>query len=181
MPSSDPTNGNRESPPGRRGFQERMLTERKLKAARIEVPATSANLGPGFDCLGLALALSNTVEVEYDEGSRDVRLESVTGSEKEDLDPDDNLICNAYREWRRAVDPDVPGVRFHLDLGVPMARGLGTSAAAIVAGLAAACFYPEKKLDRQRIINLAARIEQHPDNVVPCVVEIGRASCRERV
>jgi len=140
-----------------------------MKRLRIEVPATSANLGPGFDCLGMALDLVDVVEVELDPGSREVQLTDLSGADRE-IDHLDNLLCHAYRAWEADVGTELPGARFKVECSIPIGKGFGSSAAAIVAGLAAGAAASEDKNPRERIVRLATRLEGHPDNVVPATL-----------
>ncbi|MGI8825622.1 MAG: homoserine kinase [Chloroflexota bacterium] len=135
-----------------------------MRRIRIQVPATSANLGPGFDCLGLALNLTDTIRVELDADNDEVSLTGVEGT-SEELDREESLLCRAYRAWADDTGATLPGARFALESRIPIGRGLGSSAAAIVGGLAAAAFAAEDKEPRQRILRLGTRLEGHPDNV----------------
>lgn len=133
---------------------------------RIEVPATCANLGPGFDTLGIAVDLTDIVRVTFNDSSREVTLQSGTV----DLDTQDNLICRAYRLWATDTGTDLPGACFSLESRIPHARGLGSSAASIVAGLAAAARAADDKHPTKRILRLATAIEGHPDNIAPAIL-----------
>lgn len=145
---------------------------------RVRVPATSANLGPGFDSLGLALALYDEIEVERTPSGLSIE---VTGEGAEVADRGDNhLIVKVIRRafdvidaragTRAAADP-FAGLRLRCVNGIPHSRGLGSSAAAIVAGvLAARALHPYGQvLDDQAVFALATEIEGHPDNVAPCL------------
>jgi homoserine kinase len=134
-----------------------------VKALRVEVPASSANLGPGFDTLGLALELADTFTVERDDGSREVTVDGAT-CEAAGVPADEHYVCRAYRLWAQETGADLPGARFTLDRRIPIGRGLGSSAAAIVAGLAAAAFTAGDNDPRDRIVRLAGKMEGHPDN-----------------
>jgi homoserine kinase len=153
---------------------------------RVRVPATSANLGPGFDSLGLALTLYDDVEVEVTPGGA-VSIE-VTGEGAEIADRGENhLIVSVIRRAFEVIDaragdaPHVsralgsprprPGLRLRCVNGIPHSRGLGSSAAAIVAGLLAArALHPYGRvLDDQAVFALATELEGHPDNVAPCL------------
>jgi homoserine kinase len=132
-----------------------------MKRAQIEVPATSANLGPGFDCLGLALNIVDTVTVEP---APDVIKSYLHGAEDLGIDRHRNLICRAYNAWSTDTGMALPAVRFQLDSRIPIGKGLGSSAASIVAGLAAARFVANEKDGLARMLRLASRLEGHPDN-----------------
>lgn len=141
-----------------------------MSRIRIEVPATSANLGPGFDAFALALTIVNTIHAEFLPDSDDVILAGMTGEAAEPLDPMDNLLCLAYRRWGEATDSMLPGVRFNVENAIPIGRGLGASAAAVVAGLAAGAFAAGEKQPKERLLQLASIIEGHPDNAVAAVL-----------
>jgi homoserine kinase len=131
---------------------------------RARVAATSANLGPGFDSLGLALDLDLEVRVHPDE--RD-RLE-YRGEGHVDDHPD-NLIHQGFRAVYAELGAPVPTVRFEVDNPIPLARGLGSSSAALVAGAALADAMLGTPLGRDGIFQLTAGLEGHPDNVAPAV------------
>lgn len=133
---------------------------------RIEVPATSANLGPGFDTLGMALDIVNTIELELTPDCREVIVAGMTGEGEGTLDPEDNLLCRAYKEWEEHSGVTLPGARFTYENRIPIGRGLGASAAAIVAGLAAGAAAAEEKEPRDRIVRLSSLMEGHADNAV---------------
>jgi homoserine kinase len=136
-----------------------------MKRLLVEVPATSANLGPGFDTLGLALNIVDTVQVELQDGDKDVVLCNVAGEDIDQLDPRENLICRAYRAWAEDTGANLPGARFSLQSRIPVGKGLGSSAASIVAGLSAATKAAHAENARSRALSLAARLEGHADNV----------------
>ncbi len=137
-----------------------------MKPIRIDVPATSANLGPGFDALALALDLTDTVTVEFDDNSQD----AVLCEGQNDLDPRKNLMCRAYRAWARETGEELPGVRFRLESHIPIGKGLGSSAAAIVGGLAAAGHATGHKDPQELMLRLAAGLEGHPDNTTAAIL-----------
>ena len=141
-----------------------------MRRLRIEVPATSANLGPGFDTLGLALDIVDTIQVELDPNSANVELCDVSGDGSQTLDPHDNLLCRAYRRWAEDTRANLPGARFTLERHIPIARGLGSSAAAIVAGLAAAAKASGKRSVQDRMLCLGTHLEGHPDNIAAAVL-----------
>jgi homoserine kinase len=134
--------------------------------ARVRVPATSANLGPGFDALGLALTLYDEVTVRVT-GSA-IRV-TVSGEGAGELPDDESHLvvrCALTAFERIGVRP--PGLEVACVNRIPQARGLGSSSAAIVAGiLAARALVPGAELD---VLGLASEIEGHPDNVAPCLL-----------
>lgn len=136
---------------------------------RISVPATSANLGPGFDALGLALELRNELEV-IPEGARgELRLE-IRGEGADTLPRDrEHLAYRALCAVFLQEEQPVPGLRIVQHNRIPTARGLGSSAATIVAGAAAALALLE--LDPgARLLQIACELEGHPDNVAPAIL-----------
>ena len=138
---------------------------------RVRVPATSANLGPGFDTLGLALALYDDVAAEV---TPDGVTVSVTGEGAGDLPVDDgHLVVRAMRATFDALGGQPSGLAVECVNRIPQARGLGSSSAAIVAGvLLARALVTDgyRHLDDSAALRLAAEIEGHPDNVAPCLL-----------
>ncbi|MEV0876235.1 homoserine kinase [Micromonospora echinofusca] len=138
---------------------------------RVRVPATSANLGPGFDALGLALALHDDVAAEVTAQGVTV---AVAGQGAGELPTDDrHLVVRAMRAAFDVLGGQPPGLAVECVNRIPQARGLGSSSAAIVAGvlLARALVTDgEARLDDDAALQLAARIEGHPDNVAPCLL-----------
>jgi homoserine kinase len=137
----------------------------------VDVPATTANIGPGFDCLGAALDLGNRFALEVIEGDGERFDLIIEGSEGAHLrgGPDNLVYRAAQRVWREAREEPV-GLRARVVLAVPPARGLGSSATAIVAGLVGANALVGEPLSREKLLELAIDLEGHPDNVVPSLV-----------
>ncbi|MET8350047.1 MULTISPECIES: homoserine kinase [unclassified Micromonospora] len=138
---------------------------------RVRVPATSANLGPGFDALGLALGLYDDLAAEVAPGG--VRV-TVTGQGAGELPDDDrHLVVRAMRAAFDVLGGQPAGLIVECVNRIPQARGLGSSSAAIIAGvlLARALVADgEHRLDPAAVLRLAAEIEGHPDNVAPCLL-----------
>lgn len=137
----------------------------------VDVPATTANLGPGFDCLGAALDLGNSFELRVVEGGAERFDLIIEGSEGSHLrgGPENLIYRSAQRVWREAGEEPV-GLEARVRLAVPPARGLGSSATAIVAGLIGANALVGEPLSKEKLLELAIDIEGHPDNVVPSLV-----------
>lgn len=137
---------------------------------RVRVPATSANLGPGFDALGLALAYHDVLEVRAI-GSSDVRVD-VTGEGAGEV-PDDerHLVVRALRIALDHVGAPQTGLHLTCTNAIPHGRGMGSSAAAVVAGLLAARMLvaDPSGLDDATILALATELEGHPDNAAPAI------------
>ena len=130
----------------------------------MSVPASSANLGPGYDCLGVALPLRNVVAVERRPG----HLEVTVGGEGAGILPSDasNLVVRSFAEvWDGSLD----GLAFRMRNEVPLQSGTGSSSAAIVAGLAAGLALQGRPHGSDELIALAAPIEGHPDNVAAAI------------
>ncbi|MEV4821072.1 homoserine kinase [Micromonospora sp. NPDC049274] len=138
---------------------------------RVRVPATSANLGPGFDALGLALGLHDDLAAEVAPAGVQV---TVTGQGAGELPDDDrHLVVRAMRATFDVLGGQPGGLSVECVNRIPQARGLGSSSAAIVAGvlLARALVVDgERRLDEPGVLRLAAEIEGHPDNVAPCLL-----------
>jgi homoserine kinase len=138
---------------------------------RVRVPATSANLGPAFDCAGLALELHDVVEFGLlDRG----QLKIVSRGEGAGLLATDetHLVARAFRAGCTELGWDAPGLRIEADNAIPQGRGLGSSAAAVVAGLLGAwALCPDvDAVDPDAVLRVATRLEGHPDNVAPCLL-----------
>lgn len=148
----------------------RLLTVPPGRRATVEVPATSANLGPGFDCLGLALNWRDTAVFETvttKDSEPQVAVE-ITGEGAGQLPVDErNLIVRSLQLGLDRLGARIDGLRVRVRNTIPQGRGLGSSSAAIVAGLAAAhgLVRPEERFDPADWLPTADRIEGHPDNV----------------
>jgi len=136
---------------------------------RVKAPATTANMGPGYDCLGLALDVWNTLEIEVLKGGEPVV--EVTGEGADELGTGrDNLIYRAMEFLFQDVGEDMPAVRINCDNAIPIARGMGSSAAAIAGGLVAANYLCSQEYSANDLLEMAATIEGHPDNVAAAVL-----------
>ena len=141
-----------------------------MSAIRVAAPATTANLGPGYDCLGMALDIWNTVEVEpLPEGS--APSVSVSGEGAGELeDGPENLVYRSMEFLYRELGRPMPPLQVSCDNEIPLARGLGSSAAAIAGGLAAANALSGGEFAARDLLEMAATIEGHPDNVAAAVM-----------
>lgn len=137
----------------------------------VDVPATTANLGPGFDCLGAALDLNNRFAMRRIEGGGERFELIIEGSEGSHLrgGPENLVYRAAQRVWKAAGQEPV-ALEARVRLAVPPARGLGSSATAIVAGLMGANALVGEPLSKEKLLELAIDIEGHPDNVVPSLL-----------
>ena len=136
----------------------------------VSVPATTANLGVGFDCLGAALTLAN--KFEFIEVDTDTKLKiSVEGEEAYKVGlGNSNLIYRSLIQFYQHIDRQPPNLELKIKLGVPLSRGLGSSATAIVGGLLGANSLTGNPLSQEEIMEMAIAIEGHPDNVVPALL-----------
>ena len=134
---------------------------------RVLAPATTANLGPGYDCLGLALDLWNELEVlPEDAASAGGPVVEVVGEGAGELAQDgDNLVARSMSFLFREAGRDVPTLRIRCRNQIPLSRGLGSSAAAIAGGLVAANSLCDGIFGDDELLEMAATIEGHPDNV----------------
>lgn len=132
---------------------------------RVSVPASTANLGPGFDAIGLALDLFNVFEVEV--GGRGLRVEIV--GEGVGMSREDNLVLKAMEYAFAAAGQTLPDMRLRMTNRIPMARGLGSSASAAVGGLVLANAMLDSPWSEERLLEMAVDLEGHPDNVAPAL------------
>ncbi|BCJ72601.1 homoserine kinase [Catellatospora sp. IY07-71] len=138
-------------------------------AYTVLAPATSANLGPGFDALGLALDLCDEVTAWVPEGGK--TTVEVTGEGAGELPQDEtHLIVHAMRETFAELGAQPSGLALHCRNRIPQARGLGSSSAAIVAGVTLANALAGGRLSRADEVRIAGRLEGHPDNIAPCLL-----------
>jgi homoserine kinase len=143
---------------------------------QITVPATSANLGPGFDTLGLALDLRNEVIIKpsrflsvstHGEGAENPKIKKNT------------LFLNVFNKHYRKLSGKQNTFRFEFINRIPISRGMGSSSAVIVAAITAAYVASGTKYNKRTILNLALRHEPHPDNITPCVMGGFNVACIE--
>ena len=137
---------------------ENEVLEFAKRPKRISVPATSANLGPGFDSLGLALNLYNTSEFKISDD-----IENFKDNLK------NNLIYKAYAHTFEVYKEKIVPVEFKLESKIPMSRGLGSSATCVVIGIMAAFDVMNRSLDKKEVLKIATDLEGHPDNVSPAI------------
>ena len=148
-----------------------------MNSIHVKAPATTANLGPGFDCLGMALDLWNSLEVISGEVTPvaelpgDGHLVEITGHGAGELAADSsNLIYRSMRFLFQEAGQELPPVRLRCHNEIPLARGLGSSAAAIAGGLVAANALSGGAFAAKELLEMAATIEGHPDNVAAAVL-----------
>jgi homoserine kinase len=146
----------------------------------ITVPATTANIGPGFDCIGAALTLYNQFQFTLlSETDEEVKI-TVNGTEADKVSTDrNNLLYKSFIKLYQHLGKRPPNVSIEIQLGVPLARGLGSSATAIVGGLVGANQLAGTPLTQAEVMELAIAMEGHPDNVVPALLGNCRLSTGE--
>jgi len=138
------------------------------KALDIRVPATAANLGPGFDSFGLALALYNRFRfTPADHNAITLAPGTCISTTGMDLTPEKNLVYQAFHYYFKHHQHPTPTVHIEIEGHIPLARGLGSSSSAIAAGLFAANSWHANACAMDNLIALATDIEGHPDNVAP--------------
>ena len=132
-----------------------------MKRVTIRVPATTANLGPGFDAFGCALSLYTEVTFEETECGLEI-----TGCDEAFAGPD-NMAYTSYCAVLASLSEEVKGVKIHIESQIPVCRGLGSSAALLVAGAMGANVLRGNKLSTQGLLNITNAMEGHPDNLAP--------------
>lgn len=142
----------------------------EVRSVKVRVPGTSANCGPGFDCLGVACTIYNELELTLLEEERlDIEI---TGDGAENIPVDErNIVWRSIQKLleRAGKAQEYKGAIIRMDNGVPLSRGLGSSATAIVGGLKAANECLGKPFTNRDLLQMATEIEGHPDNVAPAI------------
>lgn len=141
----------------------------------IKVPATTANLGPGFDCLGLALPIYNTITVE-ETVMPGTGIEINIIDETNEMDvlsiptDENNIVYKAIEMLYNSIGQTPSELKITINTQIPVARGLGSSASVIVGGLLAANELLGRPADEAALLSIAAEIEGHPDNSTPAIL-----------
>lgn len=145
-----------------------MHAHRRSSMVRVQVPATTANLGPGFDCLGMALQLYNVVEMSRTTSGLIIEVQ---GEGAGDIARDEsNVVYKAAMLVFNNVGYRPGGLKIKLINSIPVARGLGSSASAIVGGMIAANILSGGKLSQKELLSMACSMEGHPDNVTAALL-----------
>lgn len=133
----------------------------------VRVPASSANMGPGFDSIGIALKLYNTAEFEPMESGMEILI-------KDDCKfiptNENNYVYAGFKKVYEEAGVPVPGVRISLTSDIPVTRGLGSSSSSIVLGLMGANRFLNDKFSKEELLDMAYKLEGHPDNVAPAIM-----------
>lgn len=130
---------------------------------RVKIPATSANIGPGFDCLGIAFNLYDVFEVEEIENG--LIIEGCS----EEYKNENNLVVISMKKCFKKIGYNYKGIRINMQCDLPVSRGLGSSAACILGGVIAANEIAGGVLNRDELLDIASGIEGHPDNLAPAL------------
>ncbi|MSP12124.1 MAG: homoserine kinase [Chloroflexi bacterium] len=134
----------------------------------VYIPATSANLGPGFDCFGLALGLYNAIHLAETRAGLEIEI---SGEGAENLPRDtSNMVYRSIARVEEVTGHLFAGLHLRLVNGIPLESGLGSSAAAVAGGLLAANALLPVPLDQRQLLRLAMELEGHPDNVAPAIL-----------
>jgi homoserine kinase len=148
------------------------------KSITIRVPATSANCGPAFDCMGVACTLYDDFTYTISDSAFGFHLQ-VTGEGAGMLHPSGRNLAFAsfLNVWNQYTDRKHVGITLNMQNGIPMSRGLGSSSAAIVGGVMAASILSGANLTKEQLLDKANMIEGHPDNVAPAIYGGFTISC----
>ncbi len=142
-----------------------------MRRVSIEVPASTSNLGPGFDCVGLALELRDVVVVEKATGGGSTASIQVEGRDARSIPTDgSNLVLRGAEALAAKVGRSLPPLRIVQRIRIPVSAGLGSSGAAVVAGVTAAATLLEVGADEVQRLDAAVALEGHPDNVAPALL-----------
>ena len=141
----------------------------------VKVPATTANLGPGFDSIGLALPIFNTITVEETiMPGTGIEINIIDETNEQDIisipTDENNVVYKAIELLYNSIGQTPSELKITIKTQIPIARGLGSSAAVIVGGLIAANELLGKPADEAALLSIATEIENHPDNITPAVV-----------
>ena len=138
-----------------------------MSKVRVNIPASTTNLGPGFDVLGMALKLYNSVEMEISSSALCIEIEG----EGSDILPRDesNLVYRSAKQIFDGIGEKPPPLAIRLINNIPLARGMGSSGTAIIGGLMAANVISGAKLTCDEILDMATTMDGHPDNVAASI------------
>ncbi|TXJ56482.1 homoserine kinase [Brachyspira aalborgi] len=148
-----------------------MIMIKNKKLITFKIPATSANIGSGFDSVGLALNLYNEIHIYENDNSKKIEFE-IFGEGENEISKRDNMIYSAMKLiFKKLKSKPNKGYIIKCINRIPLSRGLGSSSAAIIGGLLCSNFILGNKLKIEKdILNMAVQIEGHPDNVAPAIL-----------
>ena len=146
----------------------------------VKVPATSANIGPGFDCLGLALPIYNTITIEETVlPGTGIEINMMSQEEEASIDEmifdnipkdENNIVYKAVEMLYNSIGQEPSELKINIQSQIPITRGLGSSAAVVVGGLMAANKLLGSPADETALLSIATEVEGHPDNVAPAIL-----------
>lgn len=131
---------------------------------KVSVPATSANMGPGFDSMGISLGLFNHFYIEEIEEGFEISGCPLKHCSK------DNLVYTSLMKFFEEVGYTPKGISIKIESDIPLSRGLGSSASCILGGVLAGNHIAKSNLNQEELLNIAAKIEGHPDNIAPALL-----------
>ena len=136
---------------------------------KVKSPASSANLGPCFDCAGIALPLYNIVKTKKTNDGKIVVIIDEKGDVRRFEVDEKNIIFQSFKKFHEKTNTEISGYEVNVETEIPIARGLGSSASVIAGALIGANELNGKPLNEHDLINIAASIEGHPDNTTPAL------------
>lgn len=135
---------------------------------RLRIPASTSNIGPGFDTLGLALKIYNSIEISEINNSNKFNIEYLFPHRE--INEDNDIYLKSYRIATRALGEKIKGFSAKIRNRIPIGAGLGSSGSAVIGGVITAFLIAGEKIDLHKVLNIAITIEHHPDNITPCLV-----------
>jgi len=148
-----------------------------MNKVRLRIPASTSNIGPGFDTLGLALNLYNYLEMEEIDEGIIIHYEGEGEEKLKGITPEESLLYKAASEVFQSVGFSPPGIKISLINNIPLYRGLGSSGAMVVGSIAAAFLMAGIELTPHLILRIAFTFEGHPDNITPSLLGGFTVSC----
>lgn len=148
-----------------------LLWYKKLvKEFRVKVPASTSNLGPGFDVIGLALNLYNQYQFKVLDKKNSELVYSSNITESEIPYSKDNLVYRAFDYVFKKEQQETPSIQIHFEADIPTTGGFGSSSTAIIAGLMAANEILGNPYDQKKLLKIGTQLDGHPDNITPAIV-----------
>lgn len=142
-------------------FWERLVND--LKKVIVKVPATTANMGPGFDCFGCAFTMYNTLTFE------EIEAGYIFEGFEPQYENEDNLAIQGYLAVMKRLGIPAKGLKMTIDTDIPICRGLGSSSSMLAASAIAANVLHGSPLSKQELLEICTHYEGHPDNLAPCL------------
>jgi homoserine kinase len=135
---------------------------------RIKIPASTSNIGPGFDTLGLALKIYNEIEV-LETNNENFHIEYAYPLTQK-INPNNDLYLKAYKIALYEIGAKIQKFHARIKNRIPVGQGLGSSGSAVIGGVITAFVFAGEEIDINKVLNIAIKIEQHPDNITPSLV-----------